>query len=261
MTNRRNVLQGVAAAWLAGGVVRRPGVRAEQATPGLPEQGLGEVVVRLHTSQTAEIVDSLVERVIGEFAQRLAAVEGYVGYVAATIPDAPAQHVTISLFETAGAADASTTAAAAFHEGLPAEFDDVAMEAFPATMYIAERPDLTDGTPTPAGEALDLTGAYVTIRIHRGKPGKDQRELAPVIADAFRVVLAGVPGFRAYVWSAAREYRVSINIFDTPEAAAEANERSKAYVNTSLADYTEGDSRVLIGHVAYADLPFLGILA
>ena len=261
MINRRVVIGGATAASALAIAGMPQGGSAQQATPELPATGLGEAALRLHTSTTAEIAASLVERAAGEFAPQFALVEDYFGYLLAMIPAMPEQHFSVSLFATAEAAAGSTMAAAAFHEGLPAEFDDVATEVLPATIYIAERPDLGGGTPIPSDVPFDLAGGYVTVRIHPGKAGKDQRALAPVISEAFRVVLAGLPGFRAYIWCATADYRMSINIFDTEAAAAESNERSKTYVNQSLKDYTDGDSRVLIGAVEYADLPLLSDLA
>jgi heme-degrading monooxygenase HmoA len=255
--DRRSLIVGAAALLAAMAGPARGAAR--QATPTAPGAGLGYAALRIHTSQSAEVVAPLIEAVRETFAPAVAGVPGYLGYLVSEMPATPEQHFTLSLYESEEAAAGSTEAAQAFHEDLDRSFDDVDLRTLNGELFIAERIDGGEATPaaTPAVDPLD--GAFVALRIHTGKTGKPRRELAPVVQEAFRTVLAGVPGFRAYLWFATPEQRVSLSVFDTPEAAAESTERSRAYVNSALADYTEGSAEVIEGRIAYADLPLIGI--
>lgn len=103
-----------------------------------------------------------------------------------------------------------------------------------------------------------MTSGYVAVRVHTSLPGTDPREFVPLAASGFLPIVAGLDGFRGYLWFPTDSGFAAVSLYDSEASAEASNEAAREWAAEYLADYTDGNPEVINANVVYANLPILG---
>lgn len=255
----RRTLTATAAGFAAGAVARPPSsVIAQDASPVAAPQALGYVSTRLRMVKTAGQRDRVNDLVQREFLADVEGLDGFEGYVLGDVVDTPEQSLSILVLDVPAQAAAFDELAKAFVARIGDEVATVSTEQWAGDLMITGVPAAT-ATPvaTPVGP-VQLSDGYIALRIHTSLAGTDPRDVVPLAIEGFLPIIAGISGFRGYLWYPTDGGFVAISLFDAERAAQASNEAAREWAAEFLPHYTDGNPRIVNANVVYADLPILG---
>lgn len=229
---------------------------AQEASPAAEVRPLGFVSMRVRTVAEASQRDRVDELVVDAFVPEVEALDGFAGFVLGDVIDAPEESLSIVVLEEAGQTAGFDEAAKAFVERIGDEVMPVGTVQWAGDLLIAGSPEADAGAATPASAAM--TGGYVAVRVHTSLPGTDPREFVSLATSGFLPIVAGLDGFRGYLWFPTEEGFAAISLYDSEASAEASNEAARAWAAENLADYTDGNPEVINANVVYTNLPILG---
>ncbi len=253
---------------LAGGfaVGRFAAVAAQDATPETGEatpivdvQPLGYASLRLRQLADAAFRPEINEIVTTDFVPQVLELPGYAGYLLGDVIEDERQSLSIVAFEEAAQIDAFNATAQAFVGGLDSKFAVETPTTAEGDVYIAAAAPSNSATPeaTPVvDEAASATG-YVAVRIYRSLPDTNPIEFVQRAITGFLPIVQGLPGFQGYLFFTSEGGFTSVSIYDTERAAEESTAAAANWATANLADYTDGNPKVINAAIVYADLPIL----
>ena len=243
-------------------------VSASEATPeegaATPVGGvtpLGYVTMRMRPLDDPQFRDDMNARVIEEFLPKIAAVDGFEGYLVADVIDHPNLTFGVTVLKDRAAAARSDAVAKSFvFEGdIDKHIIIEETRQWAGDLLMLGTP--ADATASPAASPVAEHGAgyYVTARIYASLPNTDPRGFVPEAISGFLPIILGLPGFLGYLWFPVEGGFVAISVYETEEAAIESTNAAKAWATEHLAAYTDGNPEVINATVVYANVPILGV--
>lgn len=224
-----------------------------EATPGavpvtpVPE---GFVSTRLRTVADPASLDEITEQVRASFAPEVRALDGYQGYLVGQVVERDDQQVTVVVLEDESQIAAFEELAADFVASVGDVAGTVDTEQWAGELLISGSPAAPAATPIGASNE-----GFVAVRVHTSTPGTDPRDFVPLATSDFLPIVAGLPGFRGYLWYPIDGGFVAISVFDSAESAAASNDAAREWATEFLTEYTDGNPRVIDANIVYADMP------
>lgn len=236
----------------------RIGISAQEATPERAVQSLGYVSTRIRSVASADQRERVNELVRQDFAPAVEALEGFHGYLLGDVIDQPEHSLSVLVLEEERQTAAFLDLAKTFIEGIADEVQTVDTVGWDGDLLIRGVPS-SSAMPeaTPASESSKAAG-YAAVRVYRTPPGVDVRESVPQTTSEFVPILAGLPGFKGFLWYPTGKEIVAISLYDSEESAMESTNAARDWVADFATKYTEGDLEVINAQVVYANLPILG---
>lgn len=259
VTMSRRKLVSTGGGFAAGVFLAARGVTlAQVASPAAEVQPLGFVSMRVRTVAEAGQRDRVDELVQDEFMPEVEELDGFAGFVLGDVIDAPDKSLSIVVLEEAGQAAGFDDAAKAFVERVGDEVVPVETVQWAGDLLIAGSPEADAGTPAATPLGASMTSGYVAVRVHTSLPGTDPREFVPLATSGFLPIVAGLEGFRGYLWFPTDDGFAAISLYDSEASAEASNEAAHEWAAENLADYTDGNPEIINANVVYANLPILG---
>lgn len=234
------------------------GISAQEATPENAAQPLGYVSTRIRTVASADQRTRVNELVREDFAPDVEALEGFHGYLLGDVIDQPENSLSVLVLEEEEQTAAFLDLAKTFVEGISEEVQTVNTIGWDGDLLIRGVPS-SSATPeaSPASESSVAVG-YAAMRVYKTPSGVDVRESVPLTTSEFVPILAGLPGFKGFLWYTTGEEIVAISLYDSEESAMESTSEARGWVADFATKYTDGDPEVINAQIVYANMPILG---
>lgn len=230
-------------------VTRGVHASASEATPGY-------VTMRMRPLDDPQFRGDMNARVIGEFLPKIAAVEGFEGYLVADVIDHPNLTFGVTVLRDRAAARSDAVAKSFVFEGDIDKhiiIEETRQWAGDLLMLCTPADATGDAVASPVAE--HGAGYYVTARIHTSLPNTDPRGFVPEAIAGFPPIIVGLPGFVGYLWFPVEGGFVALSVYDTKGSAIESTNAAKVWATEHLAAYTDGNPEVINAIVVYADVP------
>jgi hypothetical protein len=233
-------------------------VRAQQSTPepdtiATPEttviDGPGFGIARVRTHGSPDLAQAVYADVMYRFLPPTAAVPGYFGYIFAFDDADPSTTINITLLEDAAAAEAATTVANAYVEGMDSRLTPqtpIAEQGEVRIYQITDRP-LSELPPL-------LHGCHITMRHRRNAPETDIEGVIKSASEGFGPIQAAMDGFVLYCWMHTSDGRISFNVWETAEQLEAGNKAVADWAAANPVITSEGETVVHEGVIGYSDL-------
>ncbi len=216
---------------------------------------LGYVSIRVRTLAEASDRDATNNAVLDTFIPDVQALDGYEGYVLGDVIDSDSQSLSVVVFDEPGQSGAFDDLAAEFVGGLGEVGQVVETSQWAGDLLIAGAP--TGDSAVPVASPAAMTEGYVALRVHTSKPGTDPREFVALATEGFLPIVAGLPGFKGYLWYPTEGGFVAVTLYDSAESAEESNAAATAWAAEFLPEYTDGNPEIYNANIVYAELPVL----
>lgn len=247
VVSRRHVIAGLA---VLSAVRVVPG-SAQDATPSPLGPERPTVAVRISTLVEGFTQEERTRLVEETFLPILETIPGLVSYYAVNLTD-PTLVMSISVFQSAEGAEASTKASADWKAALPENPYVGSPIVINGEVAFHDNAVERSMMATPAAAAATDFG-HLTLRIHDTAEEVDEAALGSQVEAGFLSILQEAPGYHAYYWFVVSESQIgAISIFDLAEQTAASNEAAADWVSANikgqatLVDTLEGPIGLLV---------------
>ncbi len=216
-------------------------------TAGVDSPGFAIARVRIHGSP--DLAQAVYPDVMFRFLPPTAAVSGYFGYIFAFDGADPSNTINLTLLEDASAADAATTVANSYVEGMDprlAPETPIAEQGEVRIYQLTDRP-LSELPPL-------LHGCHITMRHRRNAPDTDIEGVIRSASEGFGPIQAAMDGFVLYCWMHTSDGRISFNVWETAEQLEAGNKAVADWAAANPVITSEGETVVHEGVIGYSDL-------